>query len=600
MTHYERFLTTAAIDSVLLDVATQIELSPADRRVAENRYRRLHEHLHRPSSPIAPYLMDGEHLIYAQGSMATSTTILSGIDDDRFDVDAIVEMNVPLGWTEHQALDLLEQSLQGFPGVVKIVRCTRCIQLQFPFMHMDVTIMDRGARNPIARAGSILHAPDNGASSRVPSNPWGFTGWFRASVGIGQSTFAEELAKRRKTYGKSRIKALDAHELALAKAEQVDLPPMIPSALDAQEAVALKLLKRHIYKRYERLVQKQPPSIYLAKRTGMTGHVREGLTAQLIALAESIAAIMRGHLADGTRPDELNPTYPQDRINDRWPSQRDEGRREMDVLAGVLETFSAKLRRLARAPLSEVVDGMAELFGERVGAELKTILATRYDTRAGAPANLVQSASGNVKAPAIVTSTHGLHAVPRHNFHPGVAPDAASRVALPGPRRSPRAQIEAMQKIWPGFSGHHFGDGMIAWRGCLQPQAQPYDVEIYWSPKLLDRPYVVVNSPEIAPCPGSTFKDIPHLMFCDSEPTRSGLCLFDPDGREWTPVDLIAETTVYWTAEWLTYYELWHLTGEWLAPGVGYASAGARELAELQQLACAGGLSAKGAHHGHG
>ena len=157
-----------------------------------------------------------------------------------------------------------------------------------------------------------------------------------------------------------------------------------------------------------------------------------------------------------------------------------------------------------------------------------------------------------------------------------------------------------MQKIWPGFSGHHFGDGMIAWRGCLQPQAQPYDVEIYWSPKLIDRPYVVVNSPEIAPRPGTTFKDIPHLMFCDSEPTRSGLCLFDPDGREWTPVDLIAETTVYWTAEWLTYYELWHLTGEWLAPGVGYASAGAREFAELQQLARAGGLSTMGAHHEHG
>ena len=29
----------------------------------------------------------------------------------------------------------------------------------------------------------------------------------------------------------------------------------------------------------------------------------------------------------------------------------------------------------------------------------------------------------------------------------------------------------------------------------------------------------------------------------------------------------------FWApAEWLTYYELWHLTGTWLAPGVGYES----------------------------
>lgn len=146
--------------------------------------------------------------------------------------------------------------------------------------------------------------------------------------------------------------------------------------------------------------------------------------------------------------------------------------------------------------------------------------------------------------------------------------------ADPAPRRSPHAQIEAMQRRWPGFLGHRFGDGTIAWIGCLQPLAQPYEIEIFWNPKVLDRPYVVIASPAIAPRPGSTFEDIPHLMFNAAEPTRSGLCLFDPDGREWTPADLIAETTIDWAAEWLLYYELWHLTGEWLAPGVGHESIG--------------------------
>lgn len=418
MTHHERFLNSTAIDGILLDIATQIELSPADRRIADNRYRRLKTHLERPSSPLAPYLKDGVSLIYAQGSMATSTTIVSGTDDDRFDVDAIVEIDMPPTWSEHQGLDILEAALQGFPGVVKIVRCTRCIQLQFPFMHMDVTLMDRSKQLATARAGEILHAPDKGESERVPSNPWGFTAWFRSSVGVGQATFADELRKRRSLHAKSRLKALDDAERILAKSDQVDLPPMIPSALDAQEAVALKLLKRHLNLQYETLALKRPPSIYLAKRAGVIGLVPQGLTAQLIVLAESTAAIMREHVAAGTRPDELNPSYSADRINDRWPSVGASGLREMQVLADTLEALAVKLRRLAVAPLAEIVRGMAELFGERVGAELRDMLAKRFDTRAGGSPNLVQAATGHVAAPALVRATQDYRPVPQHNFHP--------------------------------------------------------------------------------------------------------------------------------------------------------------------------------------
>lgn len=139
-------------------------------------------------------------------------------------------------------------------------------------------------------------------------------------------------------------------------------------------------------------------------------------------------------------------------------------------------------------------------------------------------------------------------------------------------RRSSHAQMAAMQSRWPGFNGHKFGDGTLLWIGLLQPQAQPYSIEIFWNPKILDRPYVVIAEPTIRPRTGTEFAEIPHLMFYAAEPTRSGLCLFDPAGREWTPAELIAETTICWAAEWSHYYELWHLTGEWLAPGVGYES----------------------------
>ena len=184
MSNIDPFRTTAALDEVLLDVAALIELSPRDRSIAENRYRRLKAHLERANSPLAPYLVDGQSMIYAQGSIATSTTIVSGTDDDRFDLDAIVEIDVPVGWDNSQALDLLESALQGFPGATGIERCTRCVQVQFPFMHMDVTILDRRQRIAAARAGEIFHSPDEGRAYRVPSNPWGFTDWFRCKVDV--------------------------------------------------------------------------------------------------------------------------------------------------------------------------------------------------------------------------------------------------------------------------------------------------------------------------------------------------------------------------------------------------------------------------------
>src|SRR5215217_4531969 len=92
--------TAPFLDELLLDLATAIELSDHDRQVAENRYRRLRIHLERPTSPLREYLLRGAGLIYAQGSM----TIVSGTEDDRFDVDALVEMQVPAHWSDDEVL----------------------------------------------------------------------------------------------------------------------------------------------------------------------------------------------------------------------------------------------------------------------------------------------------------------------------------------------------------------------------------------------------------------------------------------------------------------------------------------------------------------
>jgi hypothetical protein len=90
----------------------------------------------------------------------------------------------------------------------------------------------------------------------------------------------------------------------------------------------------------------------------------------------------------------------------------------MEILAGVLEALVGKIARLARAPLSEIVAGIRELFGERVGAEVAALVTKRFDTRGSAAANLIHTGTGNIRSPAIAKATRDVRPVPNHNFHP--------------------------------------------------------------------------------------------------------------------------------------------------------------------------------------
>jgi hypothetical protein len=141
-----------------------------------------------------------------------------------------------------------------------------------------------------------------------------------------------------------------------------------------------------------------------------------------------------------------------------------------------------------------------------------------------------------------------------------------------------------MQRLWPQFCHKKEPNGLLIWRGILRPKAQPYDVIVFWKPDLIDRPYVLIADPSIKPRPGGTYKEIPHLMFDEEHPESSGLCLFDPEGREWSEANLIAETTMYWASEWLVYYELWHMDGRWLGPSAGYENIAEVEAAQAAAI----------------
>jgi hypothetical protein len=234
-----------------------------------------------------------------------------------------------------------------------------------------------------------------------------------------QLRFYEQLAKHRATASRDRLLYLDEGErLLLKRADQHPLPPMIPAAIDAQEAIALKLLKRNLNLRYEHSTLPRPPSIYLTKRAGDVGYVSAGLAAQLYHLASSTAKIMRQHVERGTRPQETNPSYRQDIINDRWPRAGAAGVADMKGLADALEHLAARLEAMNRASLGEIAREIDDLFGERIGKQQRALTAQRHDRWNQQGPVLLQPRSGGIVAPAIAAAPERLREVPRHNFHP--------------------------------------------------------------------------------------------------------------------------------------------------------------------------------------
>lgn len=110
---------------------------------------------------------------------------------------------------------------------------------------------------------------------------------------------------------------------------------------------------------------------------------------------------------------------------------------------------------------------------------------------------------------------------------------------------------------------------MVRWKGSIRGFQKWYRIAVYWDAKITEKPYVLLLDPKLRPRDGTTFEQIPHLLYYSEHPELSGLCLFDPVGGEWSNKLLIADTTIVWAAEWLLYYELWHLDGVWRGGGVG-------------------------------
>jgi hypothetical protein len=135
-------------------------------------------------------------------------------------------------------------------------------------------------------------------------------------------------------------------------------------------------------------------------------------------------------------------------------------------------------------------------------------------------------------------------------------------------------QIAEMAENWPDWQVHKIDDRRAIWAGSLTPNARTYRLHIYYKPPLLleyrvlkaIQPLVVVDRPKLQRMSNNPEGPIPHVYWPDGDTDAPDpyLCLFDLDGREWSPTDSVAVTTVPWAGLWLNWYEGWLLTGKWL------------------------------------
>lgn len=88
------------------------------------------------------------------------------------------------------------------------------------------------------------------------------------------------------------------------------------------------------------------------------------------------------------------------------------------------------------------------------------------------------------------------------------------------------------------------------------------------------RPYKVRFDYWIGSTPVATILDpvpqprLPGQRVIHTNQQNDKPCLFLPKTREWHGNQLLANTVVPWTLEWLLFYETWFVTGHWVAGGV--------------------------------
>ena len=124
-------------------------------------------------------------------------------------------------------------------------------------------------------------------------------------------------------------------------------------------------------------------------------------------------------------------------------------------------------------------------------------------------------------------------------------------------------QMFALRQSYPEAECFIAGHKKLIWKGNLRPSAisNTYPVALEYS--IGWKPKVFVSGDGVKKIDDP---DFPHVFHRDIEKNEIQLCLCY--GDDFTSEMLIAETYIPWAIEWLYYYEIWLVTGEWCGGGL--------------------------------
>jgi hypothetical protein len=341
------------LDAILADIAIAVQLPPGLHEKACDRYEAVRTFAERNGSPLRGRILQ----FYPQGSMAIDATTSTRGTDDEYDLDIVATLDVAPDDPPDLVLDLLFESIDGYPTSQKVIRQTRCVTVRYADrMCLDVTPAAR-LPNGAERESHIFHANPAEPAHRhfhVPMNAYGFGLWYRTRA-PQEEKFGYAFDERfRKAYG---------YELR-AEAEVDDVPAQVPMSLKSVTTVALQLLKRFRNVAYAKSTGRIPPSVMMSCFAGRVAQPGQSLSDMVIRLARTIAGAIWQAGARREKIVLLNPVFQRDCFTDRWPenlSQQEEFAIKLTELADGLEHFKQH-----GADLETIQSWLREKFGSFV------------------------------------------------------------------------------------------------------------------------------------------------------------------------------------------------------------------------------------------
>ena len=335
------------LDRLYADIAIRIQLSATAHGKAVQRYETIADRLERDDSPFKG-LID---LFYPQGSMAIGAAIASGVTNDDFDLDMVLQARCGW-WTPKEVLDLLFEAINGKPGsryYGRARRRSRCVTIEYSGMHIDVTPAERLPATPERQSNIFHHKAPEDPGRRIIANPYGFAEWFIRKT--PDSGFAEQYASRARVYEAS---------LLVEAADADPVPPPEPAAHKSLAVVALQLLKRWRNVQYRNRGGRKPPSIVMSKLVADAAGQAATLSDEMLHQATSMLAFFEDSHSAGRCIEVVNPACPADVLTDRWPGAIE----QQAVFLKDLRRLVRRLQQLDDCDLGEMKQIMVELFGE--------------------------------------------------------------------------------------------------------------------------------------------------------------------------------------------------------------------------------------------